>query len=78
MCFSSPRVPDPQPIQQPPTQQDAKVTAAATEAQRRARSSAGAQSTILTSGTPAASESTRLANVDTESAPLLGKTLLGQ
>lgn len=64
MCFSRPKVPEPQPVQQPPTQQDATVTKAATEAQRRARSAAGAQSTILTN--------------DTQSVPLLGKTLLGQ
>lgn len=79
MCFSKPAkpdIPDPQPVQAAPTAQDPVVAAAATEAVRRNRSAAGAQSTILTPGRNAAG-ATALTGRD-ESVPLLGKTILGQ
>ncbi len=66
MCIGgSTKVAEAQPIQQAPTAQDATVTASATESARRQRAAAGAQSTVLTSGTTDVS------------APLLGRTLLG-
>lgn len=64
--MSSPKVPAAQAIQQPPNMQDATVSNAAQQSQRRNRAAAGSQSTILTPGS------------DTSNTPLMSKTLLGQ
>ena len=71
MCFSKPSVPDPVPVQQPPTAQDPSVAASAQEAAKRNRAASGAASTMLTPGM-------RAAGAADESVPLLGKTALGQ
>ena len=65
MCMGSPKIPDPQPVQQAPQLQDEAVTGSRDEATRRARARAGAASTNITTSTSA-------------SAPTAGKTLLGQ
>lgn len=65
MCIGRTPTPQAQPIQQPPTLQDPNVANAGTEAQRRARAAAGAASTDTATDTAA-------------SAPILGRTLLGQ
>lgn len=70
MCTSRPSIPEAQPVQQAPTQQDPSVSNAASASAKRNRAQAGAQSTILTS-------TNRQAGGD-ESVPLMTKTLLGQ
>lgn len=65
MCISSPKIPDPTPVQQAPQLQDEAVTGSRDEATRRNRARAGAASTNLSSAT-------------STSAPTTGKTLLGQ
>lgn len=70
MCTSRPSIPEAQPVQQAPTQQDPSVSNAASASAKRNRAQAGAQSTILTSTKPQAGRD--------ESVPLMTKTLLGQ
>lgn len=70
MCTSRPSIPEAQPVQQAPTQQDPSVSNAASASAKRNRAQAGAQSTILTS-------TNRQPGGD-ESVPLMTKTLLGQ
>ena len=66
MCMgSSPKIPDPQPIQAAPQLQDEAVTQRRDDSTRRNRARAGAASTNLSSAT-------------STSAPTAGKTLLGQ
>ena len=47
MCFASTAAPEPEPIQKPAEYADPQVTAARQDSNRRNRSAAGAQSTIL-------------------------------
>ena len=70
MCTSRPSIPEAQPVQQAPTQQDPSVSNAASASAKRNRAQAGAQSTILTS--------TNRQDGGDESVPLMTKTLLGQ
>lgn len=78
MCIfpSTPDVPDPEPIQQPPTMQDPNIAKSRTDAQRRRRSARGAMSTILTGGGGASPVAG--GGPSARPAPAAGKTALGQ
>lgn len=65
MCMGSPKIPDPQPVQEPPQLQDEAVTSASKSSQAKNRQRAGAASTNITNST-------------STTAPTAGKTLLGQ
>lgn len=68
MCFmSTPDMPEPTPIQEPPQMQDDNVQKSRNDTQQRLRAAAGSQSTILSAG-QSATPSAGLAQ---------GKTLLG-
>lgn len=81
MCFSRPRTPEVQPVQQAPQQTAPAVQQAAVAAQSRAKAAAGSQSTILTNERRVdPTEQTRLSSgaARTQDVPVIGKTLLGQ